>query len=43
MEEMALTTRELIQLILWYVIYFGTPLAAYCYLKYRERKNEKAD
>lgn len=42
MEEIALTDSESIQLAVWYVFYYGTPIAIYCYLKYR-KKNEKTD
>lgn len=41
MEEIPLTTSEVVQLLLGYIIYFGAPILLYCYLKYFRKKHEK--
>lgn len=45
MEEMPLTTCEVVQLIVGYILYFGVPISLYCYFKYfrKKHKNTKND
>lgn len=41
MEEIPLTTSELIQVLVGYIIYFGAPILLYCYFKYFRKKHKK--
>ena len=45
MEEMPLTTCEVVQLIVGYILYFGVPILLYCYFNYfrTKHKNTKND
>ena len=41
MEEMPLTTSEVIQVLVGYIIYFGAPILLYCYFKYFRKNNDQ--
>ena len=41
MEEIPLTTSEVVQVLFGTIIYYGAPLLLYCYLKYFRKKHEK--